>query len=385
MTRLRPIGLLRRGGALVASLALLSAAHAAPPPAAPGAEADEPKSGQLDATQGEQATETAAVVDPLAPDASAPWRGSMLTYRNIASLVSLDEGAELTFNPYYAMSLTVQPRYWLSSNVFVHARIDATRELTDADDTTFEDETLLGDLSLGVGAWRFVTIPGVDVAVSGGLEVTLPTSKISQARTLTVGVTPSLALVKQFDVLSGLVLSYGGRVSKLFHEYTTAEREAPLISGCVGGACGTFLNVGVRNAEWRMTHSASVSLAATDWLLFDVSAASITDWLYSAAQDDRVSLVPQEPVDTRHLLFWGVEAGVRPIQPLTFALGLSTIHPELAPDSSRYAAFVNRFTNVYLDVRLDLGGIVAALSSDASDTAQSPRRETTSLPMEARR
>jgi len=86
------------------------------------------------------------------------------------------------------------------------------------------------------------------------------------------------------------------------------------------------------------------------------------DWLYDVQSTELVSNVAQEPSDRRMLLSYNLELAARPVSALTVALGASTTHPALKPDSTYYTPFFNRYTTVYLDLRLSVADLVSALT-----------------------
>jgi len=294
-----------------------------------------------------------------------PWRGSYLGYRNAVSATSFDRGAELTYNPYYAMGLAIAPRWWPSELLRLSADLTLMREITDADTTTERGETLVGDLAAGVWLVSFLTVPGIEVELSTGLDVVAPTSKASQARTLYVGLEPGIGLQRRFDLLAGFALSYGFGATKYFHGATTAQREAPLIPDCAGaGSCELYLSTGTRNASWRLTSSFGASLAFVDWLSLSAGMAVLTDFLYPLGEaGDQVSYEPQEPTDLRHTMAYTVEILGRPMPALGVALGAETVNPQQRPDSTNERPFFNRYTVLYLDLRLDLAGLTTQIAS----------------------
>jgi len=316
-------------------------------------------------------TTTTATAAPTTKKAAEPssWRGSEIAYRNSATAISFDRSAELTWNPTWVMALELAPRYWLSETVSLGASLELSRELTNADDTTQRGETLIGDLALRISASKLATLPG-DIVLGAGFGLTLPTSLASQGDTLIMSIAPSLRLSRTFDkVLDGLTIGYGLRFTKLFHAYTTGALDEPLIATCFGGSAGScdrFLNTGGRNVSFRMSNGLDVSLGITEWLSASVDLAVVVSWLYGAVEDARVSTTTLEPTDTRYALVADLGVSARPWKPLEIRLGAATINPQLAPDGSRYAPFFNRFTNLYLDLRLDVAELVADLAAPAT-------------------
>ena len=210
-----------------------------------------------------------------------PWRGSEFVYRNVFSAISLDRSADLTYNPSYAMSFSFRPSWWFSDHLYVRANLDLVRELTEADETSHKNETLLGDLALTAGYAPVVTIPVVDIAVSADILFRIPTSKVSQARSLALGIGPGVRLSRSFDLLSGLSVGCSLRAMPLIHQSTTAELETPLIPGCSAsdGGCDAYLHTGVRNAQFRLQQLFYVTARLLDWLSLSTTYGLWIDWL----------------------------------------------------------------------------------------------------------
>jgi len=302
-----------------------------------------------------------------AEQSSSPIRGSTLTYRNVGSTISLYKDSELTYNPYYAMELGFSPRWWFTKHLYVRADVEFSRELTNADDSTQSGEVWWSDALGRIGASRILTIPVAGISFSPAVTVIAPTSKISQARTRILGVRPELTVSRTFDLLSGITLSYAVQGTRYFNKYTTSERDLPLIPGCSSslGGCDEYLNTGARNAKWRLTNLAALSVDFFDWLGVSASAGVVVDYLYPREQDDeRVSFVPQEPAEERYVMLYDVELYGRPMPSLGLAVGASTLNPQLAPDSSKEEVFFNRYTTVYFDLTFHIDGFVSQLTSE---------------------
>jgi len=296
----------------------------------------------------------------------APYRGSEFVYRNVFSAISLDRSADLTYNPSYAMSFSFRPSWWFTDQLYVRANLDLVRELTEADGTTYANEALLSDLVLTAGYAPVVTIPVVDIAVSADLSFQVPTSKVSQARSLALGIGPGVRLSRSFDLLFGLSVGYSLRAMPLLHQSTTAELETPLIPGCSAsaGSCGAYLHTGVRNAQFRLQQLFYVSARLQDWLSLSATYGLWIDWLYPIDIDDpRISAQTLQPQDRRYASVWEVEVLFEPMPALKIGIGTSTLGPQLAPDSSYYNPFYNRYTTVFVDLHLDVAGLVSQITN----------------------
>ena len=77
-----------------------------------------------------------------------------------------------------------------------------------------------------------------------------------------------------------------------------------------------------------------------------------------------MSLETVEPTSTRHALLYDLGVTAQATDFFSVSLGVTTLNPELAPDSSRYAPFFNRYTAVYLDLRLDVAQLVVDATKD---------------------
>ncbi len=160
-------------------------------------------------SQGRELGETAP-----AAEGAAPWRGTVVGLQSVASSLSADPSAELTYNPYWAVGVNVDARWWLGRSVHLRLSWDLERELTEADATTQQGEAVPGDVYARLAAARALRVPGVGLDLSGDLRLRLPTSPASRARTLHIGVEPSLRVSRTFRSLGDLTLGYAYRLSR---------------------------------------------------------------------------------------------------------------------------------------------------------------------------
>lgn len=287
----------------------------------------------------------------------APWRGSQFVWRTAISALTLDRGSEQTYNPYAAMTFGFRPWWWFTEHIYVRGNLDVTRELTEADTNTYEGEATVSDLLLFVGGAALYTIPVVGVHVSADLALTVPTSKLSRAQTLVLSLAPGLRLSRSFAWRGGISLGYNLRLTPRFYRYTTAQRETPLIPGCASGCGEAFYNLGARNPYLRLSQSADVSIKFLPWLGASLVVGHAVDWLYAAADDGASSTV--EDASSTHLTFFEAAVSFRPLDLLEIGVGYSALHPQLAPDSSRYVPFFNRYSVFFVDLKLHAQGVVS--------------------------
>jgi hypothetical protein len=172
-------------------------------------------------------------------------------------------------------------------------------------------------------------------------------------------------LSRSFDLLSGLSAGYSLRAMPLIHQSTTAELETPLIPGCSasGGGCDAYLHTGLRNARFRLQQLFYVTARFLDWLSLSATYGLWIDWLYPIDVDDpRISHQEIEPQDRRYASVWELEVLFSPIEALQIGVGTSTLGPQLAPDSSYINPFYNRYTTIFVDLHLDVAGLISQLS-----------------------
>ncbi len=298
------------------------------------------------------------------PGSNSPWRGSQLVLRSMVSALTLDPGAEQTYNEYVAMTWSFRPWYWITDKLFLRGQLDIVHELTDSDVTTQDGEALLSDLSIVLGGSSLYTIPVLGISISADLVFTFPTSKASLGRNMIMGLGPGLGLSRSFDLLEGLVIGYNLRVSPRFFEFTTAARESPIVPGCSTGpaGCEAYLNTGVRNPYLRLSQVGSISLKALSWLGVSLSVGHAIDWLHELEENTSVTYQPVDDADRRYLTFMEFSVNFRPLSMLEVGIGYSALHPQLAPDSTQYTPFFNRYSALFVDLKLHAEALVSSVS-----------------------
>ena len=318
--------------------------------------------GDPEAEQSGDAVDAGAEATAVADAPSSPldrWAGSRINLLNQANVWELDRGNSLTWNPYYAVGIGIAPRFRVLDGLSVGAAISVLREVTEADVTTDDGEWWFNDLSLSVSS-SGIALPGIGTRIAGGLAVFLPTSKPSQAATLLAGIRPSVSVSHRFPLLKGLSLSYSGNLRVNMHEFTTPSREAPLIPTCRGAECAELSHTGVRNTRWQHGHRLGVSLGVLDWLSIGAGMGVYVSHLYDLAEVPDVGAPTVEPAHERYAQSADAELTVGPFRGLSVGLGISSFHPQFAPDQTRYTPFYNRFTQAYLDLRLDIAGLLSS-------------------------
>lgn len=295
-----------------------------------------------------------ASLTALVPAAAqgSPFAGSLLSFRNSTTAIGLDKSADPTWNPSYSMSLTLAPNYNIHKKFFVRGNLTLSRELTNADWTTYDGETTLSDTTFTFG-YRAFQFPSAGLMWNFDGQLGLPTSKASQARTLNA----TTALGSQLIFFKGNFFAVASvRASKFWNSYTTSETETPWTRNCrdITGGCDSYVNTGVRNAEFRIVTVASTGYTVVPWLTLNLTGGVISDLLYSnSTQEARggYAVAPKgDSPNYREFMYYSVSADFRVHPSVTLSLGTDTFNAQLAPDSTYQTPVFNRNTTLYFDV-----------------------------------
>ena len=293
--------------------------------------------------------QSAEQVQPAKAKAS-PWAQSTFGLNQSASAISFNRGAEYDYNPFYALTLSFAPSWRINEAFSTSLSAALSREVTQADNRNRADEVWFNDISWTM-AYAGYKIPVLGVVLGGQVTTFLPTSPLSQAQTLRLGVQPGVSISRRFNVLAGLSVAYRGGLRLNVHQFTTSETESPRLAGCRGQECARLLNTGVRNSQYQQSHAGSVSLTFVDWLSASVSVGAYLSHLYESSDLGEDEFFALEPMDTRYAMSFGLGLNATLPKGVTAGLGLSTFSPQRAPNNDFYRPFYNRFSQVYLDLR----------------------------------
>ena len=303
--------------------------------------------------------------------APSPFRGSTVAYRNVVGVRTLQPDAEPTYDPDYTMVALFEPSWWLDDVLHTSLRFSVMRELTDADWRYRRRGVRVSDLVARVELARWITDPWLGVALTVGLEGAAPTSEESRRRTLRGSLEPDVQLSRRFDVLGGLEIAVASSVRWALHASTTTQNAGPIIASCAGGvaACGADSHTGVRNAPWTLTHGLGWALQVTDWLDTRAQMGWNHAFLYSqravepTGEGQRLSpgVGGSDVGDVRYGLFAHLEMAAHVTPALAVAWGVGAAHGQRALDGRAQAPLLNRYSALYLDLRLDVARLVSGL------------------------
>lgn len=313
-----------------------------------------------------------------------PFRNSSFEFTQGLNALALDRGAELTYNPNYYWLFRFAPRYYLTKKINLRLRLGLATEWTNADDTTAYHEPMWEDTILSGVYSNLVTIPGAKVSVSPSIQLTLPTSKASQARTLYMGVGVGFALARTFKLPKGMeiALNYSFRYTKNLNKYSTLQYDSPTIvtcSGAGGDDCGRFLHAGGRNPSMQFANIFAGEWSITKRWKFDAQFWVMNSLLYpltagsaTLAGGDTLD-VPADPnfnVNHRAAFVYGLGITYEPHPTIAIGFGTFTFNPQLTEDSRYRAPFFNRYTEFNLTTTINLDRVVAGIHRKVKPSAE---------------
>lgn|GEM_PF-1913616 len=321
------------------------------------------------------ATPAVKVESKATPPAKSPFRNSAFIYENTFNAYSLKKDAQLTYNPYYAMSYSIRLRYYIWKDLYAGLRWDLEQELTNADDTTKKHQVMWSDVIFDLN-WNFAAkIPVIDFTFSPKLRFELPASLASQAKTMLLSIGPGFDFTRIFDVWGGITLQWAFRYTKYFYQYTGALYEEPVLECSEGKAC-QYDVIGPQNPSMRFSNYFSLEVRPIVPLALSASV-EIRNYLLYKVPEAVVPIEGGEVVlpssgSTHSAYMWYVfDISYDALPYLTLSLGTSTYNPQLNPSSEYYAPFFNRFTNIYFDIALDIDGMVHAFMKKGKGKAKS--------------
>jgi len=319
--------------------------------------------------------------EAAAPADKVPWRNSIFSYENTFSALTLSKGADLSYNPYYAQSLSFRPRYYVRDDISLRLRLDLEIELTQSDETDTTREWELSDMLIDVNyAPTWMVIPYAKVAVNPDLRFTFPTSIRSRGRSLMMGLAPGVAFRRSFDLLKGNYLknigvTYGFRATKYFHEYATAQLAESVCGGLPTDANSPnadtgCLQTGKYNRSWGFTNSLGFQLAVLEKLSVSGTMMFMNYVMHKGAAKEVVINAGMDPITMNETkvnhsaaLWFILDVNYDLYDWLSLSAGISTYHPQLDPESDYYAPFFNRFTAFYFDVTIPVDKFVSQVQT----------------------
>jgi hypothetical protein len=234
-------------------------------------------------------TEEAQVEDA---SSTLPWRDSTLTFAQSLNLNSFSRTAQLSYNPTYAWTFILEPRWYFNKDTYANLDQRLYLELTDSDSTLRRQRAMLSDTVVGVDT-RFLSQKLHRLGTLGlgaGLHLIAPTSLASRAATMVVGGRARARADLRFEhVLHGAALSVQGRYTHRFLRHNTLQAETPFpcLTGGLSAQNCSYLDTetNVENSlgtivSGTLEFSQDFALSVLAWFTWsrgaDLAPASIT-------------------------------------------------------------------------------------------------------------
>lgn len=158
------------------------------------------------AEQARVAAEAAAAAAATPPEApKRVWRNSIFTVSPWVTTYTFSEGAQLTYDPTFALNFTLSPRFYLLDTLYLRVSEDLSVEVTQSDSDTTTRQPLLSDMR--VDLMRPALIKTSGFVLSAGLRVSLPVSIASRFANRIMGT--SLITASSYDLPEATHLTVG--------------------------------------------------------------------------------------------------------------------------------------------------------------------------------
>jgi hypothetical protein len=296
-----------------------------------------------------------------------PWHDSTFGWSNSLSALTFST-TDNTYNPYFDMMLAFRPRYYIRDDFSLRARLLLDVELTVADDTSSVREWVVSDLWLdAVYDPKWMEIPFLKVQVIPSVRFVFPTSIVSRARSLVMGIGPGFTLRREIPllkkkVLNSLELTYGFRAIKNFNQYAETSIDISLCANFNRPECQQ--DGGKRNVATEMVNFFDAKLQILEKLSFSLTMFVINDFVYGL-KDTTVQLEgytsstnqPIMPanagVNMRGYLWGIIDLSYDFYDWLGVSAQVSTFHPMITPSANEYyGPWFNRYTQLSLGVTI---------------------------------
>ncbi len=392
----------KKGGALVALQvsdptpagggADPTAAPPAPPPSEEAAGAAQPATGAVtlggtSAAPGSDAP-NASAAEPAKKPARRPWAGSNIANYNSMSTATLFKGQQQDYNPTVDTAIWLLPRYALSDAFQLRGRLIFNYEFTNSDTTVTKNEPRFSDTTVQLFYRKIPEIPG-GIKPLVGLNVGLPTSPESRARTMVVATGATLQLSKEFEhVLGGEVMLISSLVyAHPFYRSTTPELRTslPYAPMCVGGGgCQDQLS-GVMNPSDSFAYSL---IAIGEWGKWSPGLAyfGTSSWAYSPKEvrnnvDGAVVSSPEgfRPTSVRQTSYFSFWLDYHVNAWLTPEIGYWMSRSVLDESGQRGNPFFDRYQDmrVYLGANISVDSILKVIEGGPAEGGIVRARNTT--------
>ncbi|MBX5483545.1 MAG: hypothetical protein IRZ16_17115 [Myxococcaceae bacterium] len=287
-----------------------------------------------------------------------PWRGSSISY-GLTSPTSrtIDRGFQLTYQPSLVHRLDLRPEWHFNEQLYLRGEVLFAQEFFTGNTTTYGHQIVWSDPTIDLG-FTGVEDRYTHIRVSGSLQVAAGLSKAAILETRVASLAPGVSISRRFALLSGLQVGYNARLTQHFHRFTTGQN----VGAAVPEMCPDdnvsciFRSNGALNTHTDIAHGPVVTLSPTRRLSVSASFQMYRGWRYEPTKVDNDPVSYQPLVDPGTSDGWGFAASVSyDVLPfLNVSLNGNSFGPQLTADSQRENPLYNRYTQLSLDLGLDV-------------------------------
>jgi len=321
------------------------------------------------------------------------WRGTSLTLDNSFTTQTIGIGGDLiSDNPTYEMALILRPRFYLldgdTHSIYATARLDLSREFTNADSTTRDQETLIGNIPLDIFFATKLYQSGATVTgLRVGPRVVFPANKYTYRGGTRLRVGGSLALSQSFP-LAGADASWFPTASlraglsylKYINASTTStnssfSRERQDASGRTF-VSNQFSSGAKVNHE--LTPLVGASLDFTSSLHLSIDYTWIQQWIYGFG-DTQVATTSgmvtpnriSDPQTYRVVPYFMVGVDYDLLREVGLGIGYYNSANQIGPNGERRNPFWSPDAHFFIDITANLDQIYQSAAGKRSDNAAS--------------
>jgi hypothetical protein len=266
--------------------------------------------------------------------------GSVSMNTNVGSLVrpnaqtidsvSLNFGANVSYN------------FETDTNLSVSASL---QKFVTPHGLTRQYEARFGDLSVGLTQPAFYTIPGADIALTGSLSGTIPTSDFSRFMGLRTSIDASLSMSRSVGRFS---FSYTFGAGKNFHRYTSIvfnpeQYEADALIRGDGAENISETRLAIESGvlpEWSVSNSLSMSVRLPENLSAQLGFSLSDSFTYAtdtiSAEDELQSEFARPGRGRDQAMSGRIGVGYRFLQRFNAGVSLATGGPPKTADNQRF-------------------------------------------------
>jgi len=292
---------------------------------------------------------------------------------------TVDKGQLQSYNPTIDSAIYITPRFAINEAFQLRGRIVFNYEFTNSDTTATRNEPRFSDTTLQLFYRKIPEIPG-GIKPAASLNLGLPTSPESRARTMVVAPGVSVQLSKTFEHIPGngsLDLLASGGYSHPLYRSTTPERRTPLpyVPQCVGGGastCGDQLS-GTFNTSDSISYTLLVSATWGKWspALYYLGSSQ---WAYTGSDREfngKPVTSPDgfSPTSVRQVSYFSAWLDYEANSWLTAEVGYSLSRAALKEDGTRGNPLFDKYQDqrVYLGANFNIDNIIKQLEGGPTE------------------